>query len=75
MTNTAASPDDAAQFAMRAVARDPAAWSAIFDAHYRSVFAFVRYRLRGSEEAEDIAAPSVWLEDSMQRATAFPPTS
>lgn len=51
-----ASPDAAGQLARRAAARDPEAWSAIFEAHYRSVYAFVRYRLRGSDEAEDIAA-------------------
>lgn len=54
---------------MRAVARDPAAWSAIFDVHYRSVFAFVRYRLRGSEEAEDIAAQV--FEVAYSRASHF----
>lgn len=42
--------------AKRAVARDQGAWSEIFELHYRSVFAFVRYRLQGAEEAEDIAA-------------------
>ncbi len=52
----AATSDDAEQLARRAAARDPDAWAAIFDAHYRSVFAFVRSRLRGSDEAEDIAA-------------------
>lgn len=38
------------------MARDAGAWSEIFELHYRSVFAFVRYRLRGAEEAEDIAS-------------------
>ncbi len=52
----AATSDDAEQLARRAAARAPDAWTAIFDAHYRSVFAFVRFRLRGSDEAEDIAA-------------------
>lgn len=42
--------------ARRAVARDAGAWEEIFDLHYRSVFAFVRYRLRSAEEAEDIAS-------------------
>ncbi len=46
----------AEELARRACARDAEAWSAIFDAHYRSVYAFVRYRLRGVDEAEDIAA-------------------
>lgn len=64
----AASPTDE-QLAIRAVARDPEAWSAIFDAHYRSVFAFVRYRLRGSDEAEDLAAQV--FEVAYARATHF----
>ena len=46
----------AEDLARRACARDAEAWSAIFDAHYRAVYAFVRYRLRGIDEAEDIAA-------------------
>lgn len=64
----AANPTDE-QLAIRAVARDPEAWSAIFDAHYRSVFAFVRYRLRGSDEAEDLAAQV--FEVAYARATHF----
>jgi len=47
---------DAEALARRASARDPDAWGAIFEAHYRAVFAFVRYRLRGAAEAEDIAS-------------------
>lgn len=54
--SSAGGQDDPAKLAMRAIARDPEAWAIIFDAHYRSVFLFVRYRLRGSDEAEDIAA-------------------
>ena len=50
------SEDAAEQLARRAVAREPDAWSELFDTHYRAVFAFCRYRLRGSDEAEDIAA-------------------
>ncbi len=42
--------------ARRAAARDPAAWSVIFEQHYTAVFSFVRYRLYGAEAAEDIAA-------------------
>ncbi|HNM77001.1 MAG TPA: sigma-70 family RNA polymerase sigma factor [Tepidiformaceae bacterium] len=42
--------------ARRAVAREAAAWEELFELHYRSVFAFVRYRLRSAEEAEDIAS-------------------
>lgn len=47
---------DAEALAQRAVARDPNAWGTIFDLHYRGVYAFVRYRLRGAQEAEDIAS-------------------
>jgi len=47
---------DAELFAQRAVQRDAQAWEAIFEQHWRSVFAFVRYRLRGADEAEDIAS-------------------
>ena len=47
---------DAEALAKRAVARDPEAWSTIFALHFREVFAFVRYRLRGAQEAEDIAS-------------------
>ncbi|MGH2609220.1 MAG: RNA polymerase sigma factor [Tepidiformaceae bacterium] len=42
--------------ARRAVAREAGAWEEIFESHYRAVFRFVRYRLRGADEAEDIAA-------------------
>ena len=55
--------------ARRAVRRDPDAWSAIFEAHYRPVFAFVRYRLRGADEAEDIA--SQVFEIAFARADRF----
>ena len=47
---------NAEALARRAVAREAAAWEEIFELHYRSVFAFVRYRLRSAEEAEDIAS-------------------
>ena len=47
---------NAEALAQRAVARDPDAWGTIFELHYRGVFAFVRYRLRGALEAEDIAS-------------------
>lgn len=55
--------------ARRAATRDAEAWSQIFDAHYRSVFAFVRYRLRGAAEAEDIA--SQVFEVAYSRADRF----
>ena len=48
--------DEAASLARRAVARDAHAWAQLFEHHYRAVFGFVRYRLRGADEAEDIAA-------------------
>jgi len=47
---------DAEALARRASARDPEAWSAIFESHYRSVFGFVRFRLHGAAVAEDIAS-------------------
>jgi len=47
---------EAEALAMRAVQRDSAAWEHIFERHYRSVFAYVRYRLRALDEAEDIAS-------------------
>lgn len=46
----------AESLARRAVARDAGAWEELFDLHYRSVFAFVRYRVRSAEEAEDLAS-------------------
>ena len=49
-------PGDAELLARRAVQREAAAWEQLFDLHYRNVFAFVRYRLRSAEEAEDIAS-------------------
>ena len=42
--------------ARRAAARDAEAWGEIFERHYRLVFGFVRYRLRGADEAEDVAS-------------------
>ncbi len=47
---------EAETLARRAVAREAEAWEQLFELHYRSVFGFVRYRLRGADEAEDIAA-------------------
>jgi RNA polymerase sigma-70 factor, ECF subfamily len=48
--------ETAEDLARRAAARDPAAWSELFEAHYRAVFSFVRYRLNNAAEAEDIAS-------------------
>lgn len=59
----------AEELAKRAVARDPEAWGTLFDLHYRGVFAFVRYRLRGADEAEDIA--SQVFEIAYARADRF----
>ncbi|MBA4179446.1 MAG: hypothetical protein C0506_02560 [Anaerolinea sp.] len=66
---TAAGRLAAEDLAKRAVARDHGAWGEIFDLHYRGVFAFVRYRLRGSEEAEDIATQV--FEIAFSRADKF----
>jgi RNA polymerase sigma-70 factor (ECF subfamily) len=61
--------DDVEELARRAAARDPEAWSALFEAHYRRVFTFVRYRLNGASEAEDIA--SQVFEIAYSRADRF----
>ena len=61
--------DTAEALARRAAARDPAAWSAIFESHYQSVFAFVRYRLHGAAQAEDLASQA--FEIAFQRADHF----
>ena len=66
---TATSRLAAEELAKRAVARDQDAWGEVFDLHYRGVFAFVRYRLRGAEEAEDIA--SQVFEIAYSRADKF----
>ena len=44
------------ELARRAADREPEAWALLFEQHYTSVYRFVRYRLRGAAEAEDIAA-------------------
>lgn len=58
-----------ADLARRAVAREAAAWTEIFELHYRSVFTFVRFRLRSIEEAEDIAGQA--FEVAFARAHRF----
>ena len=58
-----------AALAERAVARDPEAWGQIFELHYRAVFSFVRYRLNGAAEAEDVA--SQVFEIAYSRADRF----
>ncbi|GAB4322122.1 MAG: RNA polymerase sigma factor [Dehalococcoidia bacterium] len=55
--------------ARRASAGDADAWSEIFERHYRTVYGFVRYRLRQPEEAEDIAAQV--FEVAYARASSF----
>lgn len=55
--------------ARRAAARDASAWETIFEMHYGAVFSFVRYRLRGADEAEDIAAQA--FEVAYTRADRF----
>jgi len=65
----AAEGRDDAEIARRAAARDAAAWSEIFDRHWNAVFGFVRYRLRGAAEAEDIA--SQVFEVAYARADRF----
>ena len=62
-------PGDAELLARRAVQREAAAWEQLFDLHYRNVFAFVRYRLRSAEEAEDIASQA--FEIAYARADKF----
>ena len=57
------------QLAERAAARDADAWSALFDLHYTRVYAFLRYRLSGAAEAEDIAAQV--FEVAYSRANTF----
>lgn len=61
--------NNAEEVARRAAAGDPEAWSAIFEAHYRGIYAFVRYRLRGVAESEDIA--SQVFEIAYSRASKF----
>ena len=56
---TAGGPGDqseGADLARRAAERDASAWSELFETQYRSIYGFVRYRLQGAHEAEDIAA-------------------
>ena len=60
---------DAEALARRAVARDAEAWGTLFELHFRSVFAFCRFRLRNADEAEDIA--SQVFEIAYARADRF----
>ena len=48
--------DPGADLARRATERDATAWSELFEAEYANVYRFVRYRLRGAHEAEDVAS-------------------
>lgn len=65
----ASDPGAAEALARRAVQREAAAWEELFELHYRNVYAFVRYRLRSSEEAEDIASQA--FEVAYARAEHF----
>lgn len=58
-----------ADLAARAARRDPAAWEALFDAHYRRIYAYLRFRLASPDEAEDLA--SQVFETAYARADAF----
>lgn len=49
--------------------READAWSEIFERHYRSIFAFVRYRVRDAAEAEDLASQA--FEIAYTRADRF----
>lgn len=77
MRDDEVSPDDqaangrdaTASLARRASARDPAAWEEIFEQHWHAVFGFVRFRLQGAAEAEDIAAHA--FEVAYARAAHF----
>ena len=60
---------DAEALARRAAARDPQAWGEIFEEHYHAVFGFVRFRLSGADEAEDIAAQT--FEVAYSRVDSF----
>jgi RNA polymerase sigma-70 factor (ECF subfamily) len=60
---------DAEALARRAAARDPEAWGAIFEAHWHGVYAFLRFRLSGAAEAEDLASQA--FEVAYQRAESF----
>lgn len=62
-------PGDGELLARRAVLRDAAAWEELFELHYRNVYAFVRYRLRSADEAEDIASQA--FEIAFARADKF----
>ncbi|MFN0096277.1 MAG: sigma-70 family RNA polymerase sigma factor [Dehalococcoidia bacterium] len=61
--------DDPEALARRAVARDPETWGAIFEANWHGVYAFLRFRLSGAAEAEDLAAQV--FEIAYTRAESF----
>ncbi|PFG75374.1 RNA polymerase sigma factor [Tepidiforma thermophila] len=58
-----------AELAARAARRDPAAWETLFERHYRSVYAYLRFRLASPQEAEDLA--SQVFETAYARADTF----
>lgn len=55
--------------AARAARQDRDAWSHIFDQHFRAIYTFVRYRVRNTDEAEDLA--SQVFEVAFRRAGSF----
>lgn len=59
----------AERLARQAAARDPEAWAQLFEAHFRAVYTFVRYRIHDAAEAEDIA--SQVFEVAYARAHSF----
>lgn len=70
-THAVPGPDPGANEALarRAILREAAAWEEIFELYYRNIYAFVRYRLRSAEEAEDIASQA--FEVAYARADRF----
>jgi RNA polymerase sigma-70 factor, ECF subfamily len=55
--------------AARAARREAEAWSQLFERHFHAVYTFVRYRVRHTEEAEDLA--SHVFEVAYRRADSF----
>lgn len=70
-THAVPGPDPGANEALarRAILREAAAWEEIFELYYRNIYAFVRYRLRSAEEAEDLASQA--FEVAYARADRF----
>ncbi|GIW13527.1 MAG: RNA polymerase sigma factor [Tepidiforma sp.] len=62
-------PADDAELAARAARRDHAAWEALFEAHYRAIYSYLRFQLASPDEAEDLAAQV--FETAYAKADAF----